>query len=177
MRAVRRISADSIARLTRLMQPDAGIGHTIGRRAIARIVENPTLAPRAFLGPREMSEAITFVVERSCFENDGRFLLDEPGPSWVCLERALRALHDESWLHGLVAGAGPGVRSLEPPLCARVLAADRLGEFGDGVAAIARRLFRGADTHSARREIDGLLALAERVRATPGWTLAFEYLD
>lgn len=102
LRATRVLGAGVHALLASVLAPPPERAMREGHEALGRIVRHPTLAPRAFLSPKQISSAIEFVVERTCFERDGQWSLTRRGASWAVLEQSIIVLYEDAWFGELL---------------------------------------------------------------------------
>lgn len=141
---------------------------------LRRMLRRPELAPRWFLSPREIDEAVERALHLCCFDGGGAWSLADPaGPNWAALEHAIMALRGRPTLEH--AFFHPGGAALAHPARGetRLSLVDRsaLPQLAVELAALS------AETAgAAAQEVAALARLVERARERPTWTLAYTFL-
>jgi hypothetical protein len=169
LHATRALSARAHALLASLLAPAPERALRRGHEVLGRIIRHPVLAPRVFLSPKDISSAIEIVVDRTCFEQDGRWSSTERGASWAVLESSLVVLHDDAWFDEVLSRDRPGVWYAPYPRGEagfRVIPLDLLSEMVDRLRAMLasdlEALDEGPGMQCVRAELDDLVALADR---------------
>ncbi len=155
---------------------------------LKRVVAASGLAPRAFLSPRELADALISFVTLGCYPRAGDYSLVDPGDNFVVVESAGRVLLGEIWYDHLLNGDAPDAYSLDIPseVCDAIVPHGAVGAIRAQLASLMASPELAASLQDLKdeghepkwivQELGELQQILQRASSSPGLGLAHRVL-